>query len=468
MNYRNILKINSIILFSILISCEQKVSNSNDISGIWTQVGYGRLIEIQDSSYIYYNTSESSCLPLAEGELKDRFTVVKLDKDTLILNPGGIVDYQFHRTQELPRICSNDKQVFDNNPVVNFEEFWNTFNNNYAFFEERDIDWDKIYQQYHPRVDSIQSDRELYKLLDEISQKFQDGHIKLDVPDSLRIKTSKSPTNKPVYSKTQIQSDILDKYLLSPKEYNSGVLKWGTIRKNDIGYIQITDMNGFSNYVPNQNMNSENFESLYEQRASENSALQQFRDEIDGVDYIMPKVLEDLQGKKSIVIDIRFNGGGYETVALKLLSYFIPEQRHILSICAKTKMGHTRIQDYLLQPNENYYKGKIYLLTSGATASAAEIFVLGAKSYPEKITRIGSSTNGIFSEILWKKLPNNWEYSLSNEIYTDPSGNSFEIKGVFVDINMKYPENRSEFYDSFYKNDIFRDVTIEKIINIDE
>ena len=464
MNHIRVSKHWVILIIVLFLSCKQKLQNTS-ISGTWTQVGYGRIIEIEDNSYTYFNTSESSCIPLVKGKLNDRFTVIKHNQDTLVLNPGGIVDYIFYRTDKLPDLCSITAKESNNNPLTNFNEFWQTFENNYAFFKERNINWDTIYREYKPKVENVTSNKELYILFEEIVGKFQDGHIRLDVPDSLKIKAPIVKRGKSKLSKKQITDDITTNYLLETFNYNKGVLKWGKIKDSDLGYIQINKMNNFSNYVSNQELNNESFEKMYQEKASIQSALELFQDEIYGVDYVMEKVLNNLKNTKAIIIDLRFNGGGYETVALQLLSYFVNERRHIITISAKTNKGTTPKQNYYLQPSRKHYTGDVYLLTSNMTSSAAEIFSLGAKNYSDIIQRIGSSTNGIFSEILWKKLPNNWEYSLSNEMYTDPSGNSFEIKGIPVDIDMNYPKIGREFYGTFYKNDIFKDVTIEKIID---
>ena len=114
-----------------------------------------------------------------------------------------------------------------------------------------------------------------------------------------------------------------------------------------------------------------------------------------------------------------------------------------LSVKAKKDNGYTKEQKYVLEPSENIYKGKLIVLTSHRTASAAEIFALGTLAYPE-IKRFGSSTNGIFSEILWKNLPNGWEFSLSNEVYSDQNGNVYEITGVPVNNEINYSK------DSYY------------------
>ena len=222
-------------------------------------------------------------------------------------------------------------------------------------------------------------------------------------------------------------------------------------------------MNNFSNYVAKSNLSSRQFWEEYETVLETKSGLIQLDDELKGVDFIMNTILSDLAKTQSIIIDLRFNGGGYETVALQLLSHFVKQPKHILSIKAKKGQGYTKNQKYVLKPATNVYEGKVIVLTSHSTASAAEIFALGTVAYP-KIKRFGSSTNGIFSEILWKNLPNGWEFSLSNEVYSDPNGNIYEITGVPPNYDIDYPEDRNDFYNTFYEGDEFKDIGIEKII----
>ena len=193
-----------------------------------------------------------------------------------------------------------------------------------------------------------------------------------------------------------------------------------------------------------------------------NQPLERFENEIKGVEFIMSKVLEDLNNTNSIIIDLRFNGGGYETVSLKLLSYFINEEKHILSVKSKTKDGFTPIQKYNIKPSQIINK-TIYILTSPFSASATEIFVLGSLAY-NNFKRMGSKTSGIFSEILWKQLPNGWEYSLSNEFYMDTNNKSYEGDGINVDLDTGYPIKRDEFYNSFFNSNKFSDKLIEDLI----
>jgi len=77
---------------------------------------------------------------------------------------------------------------------------------------------------------------------------------------------------------------------------------------------------------------------------------------------------------------------------------------------------------------------------------------------------MGSKTSGIFSEMLWKKLPNGWEYSLSNEVYMDTHTTSYEGDGIDVDLDVGYSKNRADFYQSFFAPKPFSDKLLEKLI----
>ncbi len=451
------------ITFLSTVSCADNAKNKS-VTGIWTQEGYGRIIEITDSTYTYYNTTQNSCSSLVAGKLNERFKIVRFNQDELVLNPGGIVNYYFKHSDTLPIICKKENPETDKSPERNFEIFWSTFKKHYAFFEKRNVNWAGVREKYLPIAKNVASDKELYKLFIEITDLFNDGHIKLEVPDSLLIKNEEKQNRTTKKTKSDVKTDIINEYVKDAKSYNNGVIQWGYLKNSQVGYILVSDMNDFSHYVSATNLSQKEFEQQYERRLQSKSPIEQFNDELEGVDYVMNRIINDLTNSKSVIIDLRFNGGGYETVALKLLSYFVDTPKHILSVKAKKDNGFTREQEYVLRPAENGYEGSVLLLTSKRTASAAEIFALGALAYPE-IKSYGSTTNGIFSEILWKSLPNGWEFSLSNEIYSDSVGNEYEITGVPVNYDMDYPKDANEFYNSFYQNATFTDLTIEKILS---
>lgn len=452
------------IFFTLIFSmvyCHAQQHNELLKNTSWIQEGYGRVLEIRDSGYTYYNISTLDCKPMVEGKFNGRFKIISLNKDFLVLNPGGIVNYRFKRSDYLPATGISSKMIVTSFEQ-NFQVFWETFNDNYAFFKERNIDWQQVYREYLPIVRKMDSQKAFAGTLQEIVKKLNDGHIRLVIPDSLKTPSPLTGT-KTVRNKNEVIDDIMKKYVPHLKSYNNGVINWGQVKDSQMGYIVIKDMNNFSDYVPQSQQNPKDFSRSFDRVKDAKEPLSQFEDETRGVDTIMKAILSDLKNTQSIIIDLRFNGGGYETVALQLLSYFVKNRKEVFSIRAKTKNGFTPAQKYMLKPAPVHYDKKVYLLLGPNTASAAEIFALGAMSYPN-ITRVGSRTSGIFSEILWKELPNEWEFSLSNEIYSDPKGINYEGRGIPVNIEINYPRNRPEFLESFYKTGTFIDRSLEKTL----
>lgn len=431
----------------------------------WLQEGYGRALYIGDSTYTYYNINNSDCSSFVNGNFSGRFSVVSLMGKRLVLNPGGIVNYRFKRIHSLPSMCTRFT------PKVtsfgeNFMVFWNTFNDNYAFFQRRKVDWEQVYNEYLPIVKRLKTEKEFSNVLRGIVKKIDDGHIRLEIPDSLSSNSLKV-TIKAAKNKKDLIADLQKDYIDGSGSYNNGLIRWGFLKNSKIGYIVLTDMNNFSDYITQAEQNLKDFNRRYEIKRESRSPLEQFYDEIQGVEKVMKIVQTDLSESQALVIDLRFNGGGYETVALKLLSYFVNHKEHILSIKAKTADGFTPDQPYVLVPNKDPYREKVYLLLGPHTASAAEIFALGTLSYPN-ITRIGSKTAGIFSELLWKELPNGWGFSLSNEIYTDGKGKSYEGVGIPVNFELNYSRDRPTFYESFYPHGTFLDKALEKVYKLEK
>ena len=455
-----------LILTSLILISSQLYSQIPDKlqNTSWEQEGYDRILKINDSTYSYFNSNDYTCSILVEGDFEGRFKVIDINNNNLVLNPGGIVNYRFTKIDSIPSNCI-DEAIDKGNYIINFKSFWQTFKDNYAFFEKREINWNETYREYVPRIERIKTEQEFALILNEIITKFQDGHVNLEIPKSILENTEPSKTKNTSISKEQIQSDIINQYVENSKSYNNGVISWGKLKDKNIGYIEISDMNDFANYVPYKLQNSNKFDSIFNSVRNQVNPLEYFRDEMNGVNKILPIIKEDLKETEAVILDLRFNGGGYETVALELLSHFIDKEKEIISIKAKNKNGFTPIQNITIKPKEQSAK-PLHLLISPFTASAAEIFALGSLSY-SNFQIYGSDSAGIFSEILWKELPIGWNFSLSNEIYLDPKGTSYEGTGIPVDYEFNYSKDRSIFYQSFYPSKGFKDKLLEWLINSD-
>ena len=128
------------------------------------------------------------------------------------------------------------------------------------------------------------------------------------------------------------------------------------------------------------------------------------------------------------------NGGGHDAVALAIASRFAGTRRVFGSKRAFENGHRTTQQDLIVEPADGpRYQGRVAVLTSSETASAAEVLTLAMRSLPQ-VTLVGEATMGIFSDELFRSLPNGWEFSLSNEIYLAPNDELFEATGVPPDV----------------------------------
>ena len=78
------------------------------------------------------------------------------------------------------------------------------------------------------------------------------------------------------------------------------------------------------------------------------------------------------------------------------------------------------------------------MLTDPDTASAGETFTMTLFGRESHVTRIGLNTQGVFSDVLGRSLPNGWRFRLPNEVYFTVEGKAFDGSGVPPDISVPF------------------------------
>ena len=443
----------------IFHSCSaQKQEIDNRLYGVWNSIGYGQQLEISKKSVLIGDTYESGCnlnTKLPTKYLEEFYTINNLTKDSLQIKVG-FTNYNFVRSRE-SGICKKTK----NNPLSNFDALWETFNENYAFFNLREIDWNKLKNKYRNRLSRKSSDLELYTVLNAMISELKDGHVSIDIPDSLEDKIEENDEDTDELKEKVIYS-ITRKYIPNYKTYNKGMINWGFVN-DSTSYVQFNDFEDLANYNIPDKLTTEEFAEQYWEKADE--SLNYIKDVLTSFKEQMPIIYEDIKNTKSCIIDVRFNGGGFDQIGLEILSYFTSKKRIAFSKKARLENGFTNTQNIYIEPNELNYKGKLYLLTSPQTASASETFVLASQNI-ENVTRIGSNTEGILSDVLSKRLPNGWEYGLSNEIYENIDGKNYEMTGIPPNYELNYSRNAMEFYTDLLTELKTNDRAIEKVIEL--
>src|SRR5688572_13151091 len=68
-------------------------------------------------------------------------------------------------------------------PEAIFKNLWTTFQEEYAPFSERNVDWQAEYNTYRPMVDANTTDAELFDIISQILGTLDDGHVTLTAPN---------------------------------------------------------------------------------------------------------------------------------------------------------------------------------------------------------------------------------------------------------------------------------------------
>ena len=299
-------------------------------------------------------------------------------------------------------------------PEALFEELWTTFSERYAFFKLRGVDWKAQRDKYRPRVKADTTDDQLFDIFCQMLKPLNDGHVNLKARGtkkrSFNAETEarfyqEFSSNKKLKQYAQAVTGTLEKAGFGPPQKRVGILVYRTSPR--YGYLQVLEVEGPST-------------------KKLNTALDE--------------ILTAFQGKEGLIVDIRDNPGGTDKCVYTIVSRFADKKR----------VGHHRTTRRGPGPDDFSEKKTVYLephprltftgptvcLTNDASFSGADVFAMLMTQLPQ-VTLVGEPSNGIFSNMLEKKLSNGWKYSLSHQRYYSADMICYEGKGIPVDVTVK-------------------------------
>ncbi|PIC64012.1 hypothetical protein CSV79_08820 [Sporosarcina sp. P13] len=136
------------------------------------------------------------------------------------------------------------------------------------------------------------------------------------------------------------------------------------------------------------------------------------------------------RGAEKLMIDLRFNGGGYVESAEQLLGFF-PKAKVAYNL--QTRMGTESAKAI---PAKNTFPAATYVLVNRYSASASEIVAVSLKDQNAAIV-VGETTKGKGSVQSLFELANGGALKLTTGHYTGPKGTPVQHKGVQPTIYMK-------------------------------
>jgi carboxyl-terminal processing protease len=303
-----------------------------------------------------------------------------------------------------------------------FEKFWTTFNNNYAFFELKKVNWDSTYAHFRPLINSKTKQKQLVELFGQMVEPLQDGHIIIAKGEEILYKTKLQSYFKQEFKGLEkefwqtVNTTLVSNQFAEPKGigpvFREENLYYAT-RTADIGYIRITRC--FANV-----------ESIFDDKKEVTDTKLMLE--------LFDSLLTQFANTKSIIIDIRTNGGGHG--GRELASRFLASETLTHYLLVRVNGNFTTPEPQLLSPNNGVtYLKPVFILTNDKTASSAEDFAISL--YKQKnVTLIGSHTSGLLSDMYSTNLSNKISFTLSNQIYYSVDNQMLEGKGVPVKIEI--------------------------------
>lgn len=353
---------------------------------------------------------------------------------------------------QLPTALEEDF-IFD--PEQELHLFWSSFEEHYAFFELRDVDWQAQRETALRSLPTAEGVEDYFKLLSAMVAPLKDGHVTVVAGDGLvftvneRLNldamlaaeyaalreeetagdagardmeaafTDQGALNEglqnAVASYIERERHTLREIVLSFSEDDelhtgtSGALSWARLRGGH-GYLAVTRFSGFL-----QGPGSE--------LAHADEHLAALSDELD-------QALKALEGMSGLVVDVRDNDGGWDVAGRSVASRFAKEPVIVYEKRTRFEDGWTESVALQVNPTERVpVTVPVVVLTGPGAVSAAETFVLAMREMPGVVT-VGEATGGILSDALPKFLPSGIYFSLSNEEYQSAEGKVFERVGI--------------------------------------
>ncbi|ADB29810.1 peptidase S41 [Kribbella flavida DSM 17836] len=385
--------------------------------GIWQTDGYASIIAIGNGKATAYETTGVSCTPAtvytwsgdrfaAPGQ--QGFTVeARRDRASMRLE-GSPGERRMRRLDKLPVRCT---QPGASGPLAVFDQFWAAYEENYPFFAAKGIDWKAVRAQYRPKVTRDMSDDALFAVLTAMIAPLGDAHTAVRTPAGRTFGGSRPGTTIPDQALEQQIRPYIEQTALGGRKltsYANDLIGYTTL-PGGIGYLRVIAFFGYDE--------RENY-------AAQRAALDQAMDQIFATE------------PRKLILDLRINGGGSDQLALDLAGRLTDRPFFAYAKRARNDPADptswTRPQAIHVQParHRRTFTGPLVLLTGGSQLSAGETFTQAVMNRKPAPYRIGQNTQGVFSDVLVRHLPNGWQAVLPNEEFRTRSWTTYDGTGI--------------------------------------
>jgi len=418
-------------------------ASAQSLDGVWRSQGYGYVLEFQGPSLKSFQVTATTCVPGFSARLEDtpvpgrEATFRTADGSVFFVRSGGASDHKLlhtdgsasdmriDRVARKPAACEPPTA---NTPADNFEVFALTWAENYISFDLKHANWDQVVADNRRKVTDKTTPAQLFDILAGMIEPFGDAHTFLEAPTLNREFHALRPGSDRLVQELAgkgglaefRQSGMAKVFAVTERAYLHGPLRQFCNRRIQYGHID--DATGYLRIVSFSGYGSgRSF-------AQGETALETALDEI----------FSD-RALRALVIDVRINFGGDDPYGLEIASRLANTE-----YLAYTKQARADAIDHdrwtpgdasVIRPSSRPgFRGPVVELTGPLTISAGETFTQALMGRTPHVTRIGENTQGVYSDVLVRNLPNGWIFGLPNEVYRTPEGSTFDGPGISPDL----------------------------------
>ncbi len=418
--------------FPARASAQAGSASPESLAGLWLTDGYGELIEFQGDELRWFEITQVSCVPAGKATRKsgagtDNEIVFVDEGDVVRVTPGSSPDTRWlhedgtvssillRRTGSRPEVCG---RTLADTPMTNYQVFWETFAGHYPFFALRKMDWLAVDKTFRPQVTPTTKPEELFRILSEMIGPLHDAHTSIRAKSIQQRFHGYRPAADPMEKKNAARiTEIIEKQYVRGglRDFCNKQLQFGMLNSS-VGYLRIHSFSGYSED-------------------------KEFAKQLEALESALDATFKDAAKWTGLVIDVRINGGGSDVFGISMAARLATQDYLAYSKVIRNDI-HDAEQRTAPQPVMVHvsarpgFRGAVALLTSADSVSAAETFTMALLDRQPHVTRIGANTQGVFSDVLGRKLPNGWSFRLPNEIYLTKDGKAFDGPGVPPDIEV--------------------------------
>jgi hypothetical protein len=411
---------------------------ATSVEGVWRSQGYGYVFEIEGRALKAFEVTATTCVasetaerdasavPGREATFRTREGRVFFVRDggardhKLLHNEGSASDLRIDRLPRLPAVCDHPTE---NTPAGNFEVFTRTWAENYISFDLKKADWGGVVEANRAKITPETTPAELFDVLQGMVAPFADVHTFLEAPElKRRFQTLRPGTDRVVRGGfAEFRSTVMPALLVvTERAYlRTPLRKWCN---DQIQYGHIDDATGYLRIL--------SFSGYAEEGG--------FAGGLSALEASLDAIFSD-PALRRLVIDVRINSGGDDPYGLAIASRLATRE-----YLAYTKEARADPVDRnrwtpgdpsrVVPSSRPGFRGPIVELIGPLTISAGETFTQALMGRTPHVTRIGENTQGVFSDVLGRRLPNGWRFGLPNEVFRTPDGATFDGMGVPPDV----------------------------------